>query len=94
MAWWTCFKQWAVREFPVAKKESGTNTHKKFKTLHGVNAVDKRTVHQWVSLISGLEKGQVDLSDVTVFWDGKGVILVKIMAHGQTINSSLNTSTV
>ena len=60
--------------------------HKQLKTVHGVNVVDKRTVHHWASLNSGSEKGQADLSDVTVFWDGKEVILVEIMPHAQTIN--------
>jgi hypothetical protein len=41
-----CFKQWAVRKFLVAEKESGTNIHKQLKNVHDANAVDKRTVQQ------------------------------------------------
>ena len=67
-----CFKQRVIKEFPVAEKASGTNIHKQFKIVHGVNAVDKRTVHQWASITAGSEKGLVDLSDNTVFETEKG----------------------
>lgn len=90
----TCFKQWAVREFLVAEKEAGTYIHGHFTNVHSINAVDERTVHPWASMTAGSEKGQADLSDTTVFWEGNRVILVEIMIHGQTINSDLYTSTI
>jgi hypothetical protein len=89
-----CFKQWAVKGFLVAEKESGTNVHKQFKNVHGVTAVDERTDYQWASITAGSQKGQADLSDTTVFGMEKGGILVEIMIQGQTINSDLNTPTV
>jgi hypothetical protein len=60
----TCFKKWAVREFLVAEKESGTNIHKQFTNVYGVKAVDKSMVGHWVSQIAGSKKGQADLSDI------------------------------
>jgi len=67
--------------------------HKQFKTVHIVNAVDKRPIHQWASITAVSEKGQADLSDNS-FWDREGVILVEIMIDGRTVNSDLKTPTV
>jgi alkyl sulfatase BDS1-like metallo-beta-lactamase superfamily hydrolase len=56
----------------VAEKEAGTDVHQQFKNVYSVSAVDRRTVYQWASIAAGSEKGQVDLSDTTVFGMEKG----------------------
>lgn len=96
MAWYDVHvKQQAGIEFVVANKESVMNIHKRLKNVCSVNGIDKSTFGCWALLITGSEKGQVELSDACHSgWSTEGVTLVDIMPHGQTINSDVYSQTL